>query len=134
MTVETDQAPEPVQVMRGKYLNSGLLFGPLPGFRIGDVVAYEFQLPDRFEPWPGRTLVERTFVLLDVGVSFANPCWVRARNQDGRVAEGDARGKDSWYVDLGSVHVQNNRYTFLDLYIDAIVPTDSRTCRILDPC
>jgi hypothetical protein len=132
VTLETDQPLERVQVMRGKYGDSGLLFGPLPGFRLGDVVAYEFQLPDRFEPWPGRTLVERTFVLLDVGVSFANPCWVRARNPDGSVAEVDARGKDSWYVDLVSVHMQHNNYTFRDLYIDAIVPTDGRPCRILD--
>jgi hypothetical protein len=62
---------QPVKVMRGRHGKRRLL-GPLPGFRHADVVAYEFDLPSSFEPWPGRTLVERTFVLLDLGVSFAN--------------------------------------------------------------
>jgi hypothetical protein len=65
---------EPVEVIRGTHHDLEFAFGPLPGFRHGDVVAYEFELPVRFEPWPGRTRLERTFVLLDVGVSFANPC------------------------------------------------------------
>jgi hypothetical protein len=39
------------------------------------VLAYEFELPARFEPWPGRTRLERVFVLLDTGVSLALPCW-----------------------------------------------------------
>ncbi|MGH2368106.1 MAG: hypothetical protein ACRDI2_07900, partial [Chloroflexota bacterium] len=84
--------------MRGAYRDSGSLFGPLPGFRLANVVAYEFELPERFEPWPGRTRLERTFVLLDVGVSFANPCWVRAAEPAGSVVEMDPRGRDSWYV------------------------------------
>ncbi len=130
--METDEALERVQVMRGKHRDSGPLFGPLPGFRLGDVVAYEFQLPDRFEPWPGRTLIERTFVLLDVGVSFANPCWVRARNPDGTLVEMDLMGRDSWYVDLVAADVEGKRYTFRDLHIDAIVPTDGRHYRMLD--
>ncbi len=41
------------------------------------MLVYEFALPDSYVPWPGRTLLERTFVLLDLGVSFPNPCWVR---------------------------------------------------------
>src|ERR1051325_4020137 len=85
---KTDQPFDRVQVMRGKHRDP-VLFGPLPGFRLGEAVAYEFELPERFEPWPGRTLIERTFVLLDVGVSFANPCWVRARNRDGSLVEVD---------------------------------------------
>src|SRR5689334_22935141 len=65
---------EPVEVLRGTHKDLTFQFGPLPGFRLDNVVAYEFELPERFEPWPGRTRLERTFVLLDVGVSFANPC------------------------------------------------------------
>jgi hypothetical protein len=99
---------------------------------LGDVVAYEFELPDRFEPWSGRTRLERTFVLLDVGVSFANPCWIRARNSDGSNVESDPSGRDSWYVDLITVHAQDDRYTFRDLYIDVIIPTDGRHYRMLD--
>jgi hypothetical protein len=39
--------------------------------RSDDTVAYEFRLPDRFEPWPGRTLLERVFVLLDLDIGTA---------------------------------------------------------------
>jgi hypothetical protein len=123
---------EPVEVLRGTHKDLTFQFGPLPGFRRDNVVAYEFELPERFEPWPGRTRVERTFVLLDVGVSFANPCWVRETRPDGRVVDIDPRGRDSWYVDLVTVEVQGNRYIFRDLYIDVIIPTDGRHYRMLD--
>ena len=123
---------ERVEVMRGTQRNLAFEFGPLPGYRLGNVVAYEFGLPKRFEPWPGRTRLERTFVLLDVGVSFANPCWVRQTKPDGSVVEVDPRGRDSWYVDLVKVEVQCDRYIFRDLYIDVIVPTDGRHYRMLD--
>ena len=118
--------------MRGGHGSPGPLFGPLPGRRLGDVIAYEFELPDRFEPWPGRTRLERTFVLLDVGVSFANPCWQRATEPGGTVAEMDPRGRDSWYVDLITVEEHGDRYTLRDLYVDLIVPTDGRPYRVLD--
>ena len=125
-------ARQRVEVMRGAHRDQGSLFGPQPGLRVGDVVAYEFELPERYEPWPGRTRLERTFVLLDVGVSFANPCWLRATEPDGSVAEMDPRGRDSWYVDLVTVEEQGDRYTFRDLYVDLIVPTDGRPYRMLD--
>jgi hypothetical protein len=100
---------------------------------VGDVVAYEIELPERFEPWPGRTRLERTFVLLDVDVSFANPCWQRPTNSDGSVVEADPAVSNSWYVDLISVnHTGQGCYTFLDLYIDVIVPSDGRHFRMLD--
>lgn len=103
-----------VEVWRGGHRDPENLFGPLPGLRVGDVVAYEFELPERFVPGPGRTSVERTFVALDVGVSFANPIGFVAREAD------------TWYVDLVSVEQQADRYTFRDLYLDVIVPTDGR--------
>jgi len=40
---------EPVEVLRGKHKDS-VLFGPQPGVRHDNVVAYEFALPERFEP------------------------------------------------------------------------------------
>lgn len=124
--------PECVEVIKGTHRDLEFTFGPLPGFRLDNVVAYEFELPERFEPWPGRTRLERTFVLLDVGVSFAIPCWTRATNPDGSVIEVDPQGRDSWYVDLVTVDVQGDCYTFRDLYIDVIVPTDGRHYRMLD--
>jgi len=123
---------ERVEVLRGTHRNLAVQFGPLPAFRLGNVVAYEFELPERYEPWPGRTRLERTFVLLDVGVSFANPCWVRETKPDGSMVEVEPRGRGSWYVDLVTVEAQRGRYTFRDLYIDAIVPTDGRPYRMLD--
>jgi Protein of unknown function (DUF402) len=124
---------ERVEVWRGAHRDPKTLFGPLPGLRAGNVVAYEFELPERFEPWPARTRLERTFVLLDVGVSIANPCWTRATNPDGSVVETDPSGIDSWYVDLVTVQQPGSkRFVFLDLYMDVIVPTDGRHYRLLD--
>jgi hypothetical protein len=45
----------PVEVLRGTHKDLTFQFGPLPGSRLENVVAYEFELPGRFEPWPGRT-------------------------------------------------------------------------------
>ena len=120
-----------VEVMRGRH-GQARLFGPLAGLRQGNVVAYEFELPPEYEPWPGRTLLERTFVLLDLGVSFANPCWVRHRLADGAVVDRTPEGRDTWYVDLVTVEQRDNQYTVRDLYIDLIVPMDGRHYRMLD--
>jgi Protein of unknown function (DUF402) len=122
---------QPVEVMRGGH-GEDRLFGPLPGARHGGAVAYEFELPDSFEPWPGRTPLERTFVLLDLGVSFANPCWARWLKPDGTVVDRGPEGSDTWYVDLVAVEQDGNRYTFRDLYIDVMVPMDGRRHRMLD--
>jgi Protein of unknown function (DUF402) len=121
----------PVEVMRGRHGEERLV-GPLPGAQIGQVVVYEFELPDSFEPWPGRTRVERTFVLLDLGVSFANPCWVRHHRPDGSVTDRGLEGPDTWYVDLVTVEQDGNRYAFRDLHIDVVVPMDGRHYRMLD--
>lgn len=111
---------ERVEVWRTSHRHPEVMFGPLPALRAGNVVAYEFGLPERFVPAPGRMPLERTFVLLDVGVSFANPFWYAGAEAG------------TWYVDLISVGQQAGRYTFRDLYVDAIVPTDGRHYRQLD--
>src|SRR5216683_4193971 len=116
---------QPVEVMRGRH-GQDSLFGPLPGVRHAGVVAYEFELPDSFEPWPGRTLLERTFVLLDLGVSFANPSWVRLVKPDGIVVDREREGSGTWYVDLVTVEQRGDRYIIRDLYIDVMVPTHGR--------
>jgi hypothetical protein len=122
---------EQVQVYRGRHAEQPLL-GPLSGVRDGDVVAYDFELPSSFEPWPGRTRTERTYVLLDLGISFAKVCWVRWHNPDGDVVDRSAEGCDSWYVDLVTVKQVGDRYEFRDLYADVLVPTDGRHYRMLD--
>ena len=108
------------------------LSGPFSGARVGDVVAYDFELPASFAPWPGRTLRERTFVLLDLGTSFANPCWVRQRKPDGTVVDRADEGRDTWYVDLITVEQKGSRFVFRDLYIDVMRPMDGPQYRLLD--
>src|SRR5260370_41406346 len=120
-----------VEVMRGRH-GQERLFGPLPGVRDAGVLAYEFELPDSFEPWPGRTLLERTFVLLDLGVSFPNPFWVRLVKPDGTVVDREREGSGTWYVDLVTVEQRGDRYIIRDLYIDGMVPTYGRHYRLLD--
>ena len=112
--------PQRVEVWRGGHDRAEALFGPLPGLRLGDVVAYERGLPARYIPAPGRASVERTFVLLEVGVSFANPIWFTGAEAD------------TWYVDLVSVEQSGDCYTFRDLYLDVFVPMDGRPYRQLD--
>jgi hypothetical protein len=111
------EASEPrlewIQVMRGDS-------GPFPGARLGDALTYEFELGHSFTPRPGTTRLERVFVLLDVGVQLSNPPYWH--------------GQDAacWYVDLVSVSAGNGGFTVWDQYVDLIVPTDGRSCRMLD--
>jgi Protein of unknown function (DUF402) len=123
-----------VEVWRGAHGDPVPPFGPLPGIRIGDTLAYEFQLPNRFIPWPGRTRLERVFVLLDLGVSMARPCWRRMRTADGDVAGMDAglHEPNAWYVDLIHVSYDGDRIILRDLYVDVMVPVDGRHQRMLD--
>lgn len=124
-----------MDVWRGHFGDPAPPFGPLPGVRIGKALAYEFQLPVRFVPWPGRSLLERVFVLLDVGVSMSLPSWRQMVTDAHDVVLGiDAHQQEptTWYVDL--VHITDDRDTVVvrDLYIDVMVPTDGRHQRILD--
>ena len=108
------------------------MFGPLPAVRTGDTLAYEFRLPDRFVPWPGRTLLERVFVLLDLGVSMSVPCWRHmVRADGGPVAPGNNQ-PTTWYVDLVHITTERNSIVVRDLYIDVMVPVDGRHQRLLD--
>src|SRR5262245_3189843 len=94
--------------------------GPFVGMRLGDAIAYEFELDRSVVPRPGMTRLERVFVLLDVGVQLSNPPYWQ--------------GADAacWYVDLVDVSGADGRFTVWDQYIDVIVATDGRPYRILD--
>jgi hypothetical protein len=39
-------------------------------------------------PWPGRALLQRTFLLLDLGVSMNLPCWREMVTPAGDVVPG----------------------------------------------
>jgi hypothetical protein len=124
-----------VEVWRGSSDLSSALFGPLPGMRHGEVLAYEFELPDQFLPWPGRTRLERTYVLLDLGVSMSVPVWREVRLPNGDTGLGiDAGLSDpqTWYVDLVHIERHDRQYAVRDLYLDVIIPTDGRHQRLLD--
>ena len=108
-----DAALEPVHVLRGDA-------GPFPGVRLDQAIAYEFHLDPTLVPRPGTTLLERVYVLLDLGVQLSNPPQLH--------------GDDAacWYIDLVTVTHHNRRFQVRDLYVDVIVPTDGRPYRMLD--
>jgi hypothetical protein len=61
---------ERVEVWRGSHKNhKGDLVGPFPGVRLDNRLAYEFELPEWFTPWPGRTRLERTFLPAPLGIT-----------------------------------------------------------------
>lgn len=98
-------------------------------------MAYEFQLPDRFVPWPGRSRLQRVYVLLDLGVSMSAPCWQWMRLDDGTLVAGvdaDRAAPCTWYVDLVTVGATSDGIVVRDLYADVIVPEDGRHHRMLD--
>jgi hypothetical protein len=124
-----------VEVWRGAFGADEPLFGPLPGVRSSNVVAYEFALSDRFRPWPGQTLLERAFILTDVGVGLSFPPWQFMIADSGELTPGvdaDRPERATWYVDL--LHVADNGSDVIvrDLYIDLMVPLDGRHQRMLD--
>jgi hypothetical protein len=126
---------EQVQIWQGAFGDPVPLFGPLPGVRTADALAYEFALPERFEPRPGRTRLERVFVLLDTGVALTLPCWRSAASAHGGIIPGVDAASDkgtTWYVDLLHVTDHGREVTVRDLYIDVMVPTDGRHQRLLD--
>lgn len=126
---------ESVQVWRGKHGDPVPLFGPLPGLRDGHVIAYEFELPDSYQPWPGRTLLERSYVLLELGVSLCNPTWRESAGPDGERIDGVGSlhgDPDAWYVDLVHVSAHEGGLAVRDQYVDVIVPGDGRHYRMLD--
>jgi Protein of unknown function (DUF402) len=135
--VGTSDAPaiEPAEVWIGRYGDPVPLFGPLPGVRAGPVLAYEFALPDSFEPRPGGSLLQRTFALLDLGVSMGIPCWRQMRAPDGTIIRSqnyDSGLAPSWYVDLVHVTSEGSSVILRDLYLDVMVPVDGRHQRMLD--
>jgi hypothetical protein len=122
---------ESLKVWRGRHGDPEPLFGPLPAVRAGDVLAYEFELPAGFTPWPGRTRLDRVFVLLDLGIQMCNPCWETVTTQDGREGNGLSTA-DSWYVDLVTVEETAEGVIVRDFYIDLVVTAPGMPYRTLD--
>ena len=108
------------------------LFGPLPARRLGQVLVYEMQAPEQFEPWPGRSRIERKYALLDLGVSFGKPCWSRWHRSDGTTITIPSEQEDSWYVDLVTIDRDAaGGYVVRDLYVDVMLG-DGLLPRMLD--
>lgn len=126
---------EEVRVFRGRYGDTVPLFGPLPAVRDGDALAYEFELPTRFVPWPTTSRLQRTYVLLDLGVSMSVPCWHHMTGLEGAIPAGldpDGDAPSTWYVDLVHVETVDGDWYFRDLDLDVMVPVDGRHQRMLD--
>ena len=104
---------ESVQVMRGQS-------GPFAGVRLGEAMAYEFELDRSVVPRPGMTPLERVYVLLDVGVQLSNPPYWRGTDAN------------CWYVDLVTISGDDDKLTIWDQYVDLIIATDGRPYRMLD--
>lgn len=123
---------------RGRWGDPEPLFGPLPGRRDGVAIAYEFELPGDFVPRSGGSLLERIFVLTDVGVSMSQPCWrghrPAERDHTGLCVDHHMSVHDpvSWYVDLVHVTDDGDSVIVRDLYLDVMIPTDGRHPRHLD--
>lgn len=124
---------EPIEVLLGTHKEGQhALLGPLPGRRLGNVIAYEMQAPASFDPWPGRSRLERNYALLDVGVSFGIPCWSRHTRADGTVFAMPPEQEHSWYVDLMTIDRDaSGRYVLRDLFIDVMICV-GRIPRLLD--
>ncbi len=116
-----------VEVWRGRHGDPVPPFGPLPGVRAGDTLVCEFEPSSRLTPWPGRTRLERVFVLLDLGVSMSLPARRPSAGPDR-----DGSGPVTWYVDLVHVAAGPGLVIVRDLYIDVLVLTDGRHQRLLD--
>ena len=82
-------------------------------------------------PWPGGTLLERVFVLLDLGVSMSVPVWQRTERTE-RTDRSAAGPTTTWYVDLVQIATEPGKIIVRDLYADVVVPVDGRHQRFLD--
>lgn len=122
---------EALKVWRGRHGDPIPLFGPLPAARVGNVVAYEFELTPAFKPWRGRTRLDRVFVLLDLGIQMCNPCWETVTMADGREGKGLSTA-DSWYIDLVKVEETDGGFIVRDFYIDLIVTAAGFPYKTLD--
>ena len=130
--VSTDDL-ETVEVYLGSHHRQEVaLFGPLPARRLGQVLVHEMQAPEEFEPWSGRSRVERKYALLDLGVSFGKPCWSRWHRSDGTTVTIPPEQKASWYVDLVTIDRDAvGSYVVRDLYVDVMLG-DGLLPRMLD--
>lgn len=99
---------------------------------MGNVIAYEMQAPVNFDPWPGRSRLERKYALLDIGVTFGIPCWAKHTRADGTVFAMPLQAEHTWYVDLMTIDRDvAGRYVLRDLFIDVMICA-GRIPRMLD--
>jgi len=94
---------------------------PVPALRNAQVLAYDLARLVPTHTDPHRLWIERTYLLLDVGVQFKRPHWWCDDEPE------------TWYVDLVKVEEAASHIIVRDLYLDLIVPTDGRPYRLLDP-
>jgi hypothetical protein len=105
---------EPVRVL------SRISPEPVIARRCGNVVCWDFPRHKPTADDPHRIWIERSYLLLDVGVQLKLPHWWADEHPG------------VWYVDLVQIVDDGDVLRVRDLYLDVIVPTDGRPYRMLD--
>lgn len=93
---------------------------PIRALRDDNVVAWDFARHVPTENDPDRVWIERSFLLLDLGIQLKKPHWW---------LDNEPR---TWYIDLVQIEESGTLIAVRDLYLDLIVPTDGRPYRMLD--
>src|SRR5688572_14703022 len=97
----------------------GTKYGPYPGMRHGNVVAYEFVVEPRWTRSGGHE-VQRSFLLLDESVDLAQPVGFRADQADW------------WYVDVVRFEIDGTDIRRHDMYIDFVIGPPGQPYSVLD--
>jgi hypothetical protein len=90
-----------------------------PGRQIGEVVAYDVRILPEYQV-PGRSTIDRSYLLLDQGVQLTRPV----------VFQGPVEGW--WYVDLVEIELTEAGLVVHDLYVDFLVPPGADRYHVLD--
>jgi hypothetical protein len=93
---------------------------PMAAVRDGNVIAWDVVRLVPTADAPERTWVERSYLLLDVGIQLKMPHWWHESDPG------------TWYIDLVQIEDEGDLIRERDLYLDVIVPTDGRPYRMID--
>lgn len=93
---------------------------PVPALRNEQMLAYDLARLVPTHTDPHRIWIERTYLLVDLGVQFKRPHWWRDDEPE------------TWYVDLVKIEEAASQIIVRDLYLDLVVPTDGRPYRLMD--
>jgi hypothetical protein len=76
---------------------------PIPAVRAGNVIAWDFVRSVPTPDEPARTWIERSFLLLDVGIQLKLPHWWHESDPG------------TWYIDLVRIEDEGDLFRVRDL-------------------